>query len=469
MTLTYLSSIGQNAGRTLDLSNGYVTFANAGLSSKLSDLSYFTIEMWIKPTNVQTNQKLFSKVTPNFQNGYILGMENGQLDFEIFADGDKEQLKGGSLTANVWQHIAVTFWSGNDIKIYVNGELATSAESTLSAPSSNTNPLVIGAAAWDNVAFRYSGEMDEIRFWSWDLSQENIAAWMNKEAVQLEGRGDHLRLDHLGLYLKCDEATGNSLLDSSPEGNPPGDAGIRLRKNSTVPFKGSPAFVEGNRSIGGVWEGKESFQVGPFQIVGQNFTGDQSAVVEENIATTDFCNTAIPSNIAKISCLRYHVLAQNNPKVSVTYNLDDFNLFGFKDVVLLESDVVDDFSDAKIIAGSSAGGEFTSEEFTISGSQKFYAIGFLTQGLSVDEVANSNNFNVYPNPTQGKVTVEVKDASLMPEMVTVLDIAGKQVYSTVYTKGASQLDIDLSDKTKGIYFVRILTANGNYTKRVTVF
>jgi len=467
LTLVTLNIFGQNAGRTLDLSDGYVTFSNTGLSSKFTSMDEFTIEMWIKPTNVMNNQKLMSKVTDNFVSGFILGIENGALDFEVFSDNQKNQLKGGTLTAGVWQHVAATFYYTGVIELFVNGELVNSMVSTIPSVAGNTNDLIIGAASWNTAAFRYSGEMDDIRFWDWDLSPEEIQEWMNIEAVQPAGRGEHQRLYRLGLYLKCDEATGDFLIDSSPEENPAGNVGIRFRKTSTVPFKGGPAFVEGLREIGGVWNGKEDYQLEKLTIEGQGLTGDQSVMIERNIATQDFCNTPKLDRVAKISCLRWHVLAQGNPDVNMTYDLSDFDLFGFKDVVLLESDEVDDFSDAKIIAGSSAGAEINTETFTIDASEKFYALGFLTQGLSVDELASANTINVYPNPSNGKFTIEVKDAKLAPQSVTVLDATGQEVLFVEFVSGSQS--IDLSNQAKGVYFIRIATENGNYSKRVTIF
>ena len=471
MTFFLVSSLGQNAGNSLELSNGPVVFDHSGLSEDLGDIGFFTIEMWIKPEDVQTNQKLISKVSTNFKNGYILGIDKGQLDFEVFDDnGDKDQLKGGMLTAGVWQHVAVTYdqssWTRIQ-KIYVNGELTASKESTLEDPKTNTNNLLIGAASWDGVSFKYKGEIDEIRFWSYDLTHNQIKEWMNKEAVQPAEKGVHPRATYLKLYLKCDETTGDYLLDSSPEENSAGDAGIRLRKTSTVPFKGGPAFVEGLRDIGGVWKGKSSHNLENFSIEGQSLTAGQSAIVERNLATQDFCNTPKADRIAKISCLRWHVVTQGSPNVQISYNLKDYNLFGFKDVVLLESDEVDDFSNAKIIDGSSAGAEISTETFTMSGNEKFYAIGFLTQGLGVDKLASSNSISLYPNPSTGKFTIEVKDAKLAPQSITVLDAAGQEVMSSDILSGSQS--IDLSSKAKGVYFIRIATDNGNYTKRVTIF
>lgn len=471
LTLTYFSSLGQNAGNTLDMEDAPVVFTNSTLINNFGgDLQAFTIEMWIKPTDVTKNQKLFNKVSGSFENGYILGLENGELDFEIFDFyGQKDQLKGGTLVSGVWQHVAATFNYNGKIELLINGKIVADMTTTIDFLESNTNDLVIGMASWDKVSFGYTGEMDEIRFWKTDLTPTEITNHINLEAVLPSGQGQHPKQGFLQLYLKCDEASGNGILDSSPVENPPGTTLMRFRKASTVPFKGSPAFVEGNRTIGGVWTGQSDYTLVNMDIEGQNLTGDQSVMVESNISTQDFCNTPTADRVAKISCLRWHILAQSNPSVKLSFDLKDYNLFGFKDIVLLESDEVDDFSNAKIIDGSSAGGVINTEAFTISGDEKFYAIGFLTQGLSVDKIANNNSFKVYPNPSKGKFTLEVKDAKLAPTAITVLDATGQEVYSSAINSGLSSTSIDLSNQAKGIYFIRIATTNGNYSKRVTLF
>jgi hypothetical protein len=468
MTIALLSSYGQNAGNTIDFDNAPATFENFSLSTT-TIIDDFTIEMWIKPTDVQANQKLINNVNASFVNGFILGMDKGQIDFELFDSyGEKEQLKGGTLKAGNWQHVAITY---NDyfsqIRLYINGEFIISESTSLGFISKSNNDLVLGMASWDKVSFGYKGEMDEVRYWSTELSSTEIKNYMNLEAFLPSGRGQHPRQGFLRMYLKCDEPSGNNLVNTYPTIQPSGSMTTRFRKVSTVPFKGIPAFVSGNRTIGGVWEDKSAYALQELTLSGVDLNEDQSAVIEANISTQDYCNTPVPDRVTEISCLRWHLLAQNQPSLEVEFNLEDYNLFGFKEIVLLESDEVDDFSDARIISGSAAGGILKTNEFTVSGSEKFYAIGFLTQGLSVDKIANSNAISVYPNPSNGKFTIEVKDAKLAPQSITVIDATGQEVLSTDLVAGSQS--IDLSSQAKGIYFIRIATENGNYSKRVTIF
>ena len=72
------------------------------------------------------------------------------------------------------------------------------------------------------------------------------------------------------------------------------------------------------------------------------------------------------------------------------------------------------------------------------------------------------NCQIYPNPTNGSVMIEAKDM----KSVTVTNLVGQQVYAIACEDDA--LNLDLSQQQSGIYFVKIVTAYGETTKRVSV-
>lgn len=72
------------------------------------------------------------------------------------------------------------------------------------------------------------------------------------------------------------------------------------------------------------------------------------------------------------------------------------------------------------------------------------------------------NCQIYPNPTNGSVMIEAKDM----KSVTVTNLVGQQVYAIACEDDA--LNLDLSQQQSGIYFVKIVTANGETTQRVSV-
>lgn len=78
----------------------------------------------------------------------------------------------------------------------------------------------------------------------------------------------------------------------------------------------------------------------------------------------------------------------------------------------------------------------------------------------VNEVANSAK--IYPNPTSGKVHIEVAGMT----HVTVINAIGQLVYDT--DVDADQLSVDMSTFPAGAYLVRIVTDKGVCTKHLNV-
>lgn len=75
--------------------------------------------------------------------------------------------------------------------------------------------------------------------------------------------------------------------------------------------------------------------------------------------------------------------------------------------------------------------------------------------LESQELTN-NEFNIFPNPTENNLKVEKLTAS--DQAIIIFDALGKEVLSSKVTTGTEQLK--LSALKSGIYFVRVLNANG---------
>ena len=80
--------------------------------------------------------------------------------------------------------------------------------------------------------------------------------------------------------------------------------------------------------------------------------------------------------------------------------------------------------------------------------------------FGVDDL--SLNCQIYPNPTNGNIRIEAKDM----KSVVVTNLVGQQVFA-VSCEG-NEMNLDLSQQQAGIYFVKIVTANGETTQRVSV-
>ena len=80
----------------------------------------------------------------------------------------------------------------------------------------------------------------------------------------------------------------------------------------------------------------------------------------------------------------------------------------------------------------------------------------------------SPEFEVYPNPTSGKVTISFVDEQMADRQLLIIDAYGKEVYREQISSEIinNQFIIDLSNYSKGVYIVKILSDNATFTRRL---
>jgi len=107
-------------------------------------------------------------------------------------------------------------------------------------------------------------------------------------------------------------------------------------------------------------------------------------------------------------------------------------------------------------------GEVVSEEMTytfiITSNRNLVAHFEYTSGIGEQEA----DINLYPNPTQGEVTIEAEGLS----QVRIVNLYGQTVYNAKVE--SDQVRIDLSNMAKGIYVMHIGTEKGEAVKQIVV-
>ena len=86
----------------------------------------------------------------------------------------------------------------------------------------------------------------------------------------------------------------------------------------------------------------------------------------------------------------------------------------------------------------------------------------LTCALGTGENKLSELF-VYPNPGNGTVTIELAN-SLSPTQIQVVDITGKLILVQAISSGSSNVQLDLSSLSKGVYVIRVTDERGVTSK-----
>lgn len=88
------------------------------------------------------------------------------------------------------------------------------------------------------------------------------------------------------------------------------------------------------------------------------------------------------------------------------------------------------------------------------------------QSLKVDTYEN-NDFALYPNPTNTSIVVSLNDKNGLIQQLQIIDVLGKSV-KEVKTNALKEIKIDVSDLSKGVYLVEILSENNIKTTKKLV-
>ncbi len=82
--------------------------------------------------------------------------------------------------------------------------------------------------------------------------------------------------------------------------------------------------------------------------------------------------------------------------------------------------------------------------------------------VSVADIT-AGKFNVYPNPASNKVSIEIGDEF---EDLKMINMLGKTVYAISNISNAQTLTIDVSDFTKGVYFISVVNEGQKTVKKI---
>ncbi len=77
-------------------------------------------------------------------------------------------------------------------------------------------------------------------------------------------------------------------------------------------------------------------------------------------------------------------------------------------------------------------------------------------------------FTVYPNPSNGKFTVKAEGFQQANYKLTICNLLGQEIYTAIFKGQQSTTDIDLSDFSKGIYFVKFDDGTSCYIQKIII-
>ena len=250
--------------------------------------------------------------------------------------------------------------------------------------------------------------------------------------------------DDSGREISID-ATGNVYIIGEFKSDYIGFGSTVLTNNNTIPPLFSDAFIVKYNSSGAVvWVKQFGGFNGDYAF---NIITDASG----NSYVTGTTNVSVLSTSSDLFVAKYDVLG---------------NLLWTKTVV--STDWVQSASVGIDANGNSyITGTFYAPTITFDNSSLInsFFVAKLGSTVGIEENSNSDFIQLYPNPSKGIffITSE-KDIS----KIEIVNVLGEKVYLTNTIKSQSINQIDLSNRTKGIYFIIGYSENERFLKKIVI-
>lgn len=88
---------------------------------------------------------------------------------------------------------------------------------------------------------------------------------------------------------------------------------------------------------------------------------------------------------------------------------------------------------------------------------------------SINEDVSNVNMEVYPNPTNGELFVDITTLDVQDFTISVVNTLGQTVKEVKQVQSnGGKIKIDLSDKNTGVYFVTVKSKSGSKVKRIVL-
>jgi len=172
-----------NGVLTLDGSGDYLQFGNN--VTDLRGLSAMTICAWVKVADAGTGGRRIVEHEDNF---YFWSQDG---DFRFTVHGSSSQaISTTAPAAGSWQHVLVTYQSGQPAKIYVNGVWEDDSNGNQVAMPNTAHTLQIGCRRPGSGTPEWflNGLIDDVAIWNDVLTVAEIEALAGKDAGGYAGR-----------------------------------------------------------------------------------------------------------------------------------------------------------------------------------------------------------------------------------------------------------------------------------------
>lgn len=189
--------------------NHYVSISNPEDFSIMNNS--FTMAAWIYPTSFQQYNTVISKLNGSHRDIVFRFDDTGkpQVHFTNSSNGISFVTCDSSvISLNTWQHLAAT-WDGNEMRIYVNGQLKKDLVLTGGPDFQNAGNLRIGSFATGS-AERLNGYIDDVQIRAYTTPEDEIACLMSAFVPMHENIVLQMPLDNNGLDISPNANSGTA-------------------------------------------------------------------------------------------------------------------------------------------------------------------------------------------------------------------------------------------------------------------
>ena len=87
--------------------------------------------------------------------------------------------------------------------------------------------------------------------------------------------------------------------------------------------------------------------------------------------------------------------------------------------------------------------------------------------MGINSLNNSGKIKIYPNPSNGKFTIDVENGSAI-QTIKVYSIIGSLVKEISVSGTNKSIDIDMTGINEGMYIVKVEGAGKTFTQKINI-
>jgi len=453
-------------------------YLNCGNDASLNPGSSLTMECWVRIHDSNWNQKIFGKLNPSFNSGYMIAVDQGKCYPEVWTPGNVNAQEGFVPPLGHWYHFASTIEAGDSMKVYVNGQYVGGTGVPGSTIASNTDDLIIGIAPWDLANFQYFGHIDEVRIWSIVKSEADIFAGLHKPLSGSE----------LGLMAYYDFNAASIAGGAADKSNNSNDCSFIQCDASNITDSRAvigDANLVSMSDVHGLWNGNGF--TNPRLALTDNGLGLIDTLIDWDYAVFGHDNgmgvssmdlptgsTASAERTGRVwyvnevgdlsPIFRFDLddAAAGGTTLNTTLNASDYYL-------CFRSGTSGNFSVIKAADNKNANTILFNEVDAGSGYYTLVASPDMLSNLD-DQLGQAQHLSVYPNPGSGNFHFQLATPLLEAAQLKVYNVNGAVVSRVQFPLGVGTDAevLDLNALSQGQYFLELRSPHHRFTGRVVV-